>query len=88
MNECRNSAVSHLDALHARVKGAGGGSAGTARVLFELGSELDAAEDERNQGSDAEDQESDDGDDAASVFEQFFQTENDRTQPVFRNSRA
>jgi hypothetical protein len=27
--------ISHLDALHARVKDAGGGSAGTARVLFE-----------------------------------------------------
>jgi Zinc knuckle len=40
--ECRQKALqTHLDALHARVKEAGGSTGGTARVLFEIGEELD-----------------------------------------------
>jgi hypothetical protein len=51
MAECPDrgrTGVSNLDALRARVKDVGGGSAGTARVLYEIATELDAVELERD----------------------------------------
>jgi hypothetical protein len=88
MSECRSGGVSHLDALQARVKDAGGGSAGTARVLFELGAELDAAEAENSQTRDSDSEENEDDAEAASAFEQFFQVENTGAPSDFRPSRA
>ncbi len=45
MSECpKRGDISHIDALCARVRDAGGGHAATVRVLFEVGSELDEIE--------------------------------------------
>jgi hypothetical protein len=94
MAECPDrgrGGMSHLDALHARVKDAGGGSAGTARVLFELATELDAIELEHAESARFE--KADDGEattePSSNVFEEFFLTDRDAS-PVqdFRQSRA
>jgi hypothetical protein len=71
MAECPDrgrTGVSHLDAQRARVKDVGGGSAGTARVLYEIATELDAAGQERDGN---EDDSKSDGEEALDVFEQF-----------------
>jgi hypothetical protein len=73
--------ISHLDALYAHVKDAGGGSAGLSGVLCEIGEELDAGE----QDWDADDSDSEDVTDA---YEAFFLTERETFQQDFRPSRA
>jgi hypothetical protein len=69
--QCREKGgMSNLDALQARVKHAGGDTAATARVLYEIGAELDAADAERILSGSADN--SDDENEVANVFEQFF----------------
>jgi hypothetical protein len=84
MLEChnrRNSGSSHLDALHARVRDAGGGSDAVAKVLYEVGEELDAAEQNDEQDEDAEQE-------VAKVYEEFFMKERDEVPADFRPSRT
>jgi hypothetical protein len=84
MLECpsrRKSGSSHLDALHARVKDAGGGSAGIARVLYEVGEELDDDE----QDGDAEE---DEPQELTNAYEEFFLTERDSDPSDFRSAFA
>jgi hypothetical protein len=71
--------MSHLDALLARVKYAGGGSSGTAQVLFELAIELDAIEleHEENASYDGADGGEESLEPSSKVFEAFFLKERD-----------
>jgi hypothetical protein len=89
MAECPDrgrTGVYNLDALRARVKDVGGGSFGTARVLYEIAMELDAVELERD-GND--DDSKSDGEEPLDVFEHFFLTERDEIpEPDFRPPRA
>jgi hypothetical protein len=83
--------MSHLDALHARVKDAGGGSSGTAQVLFELATELDAIEldHEENASYDGADCGEESLEPSSNVFEEFFLKERDSNPAKdFRQSRA
>jgi hypothetical protein len=73
--------TSHLDALHARVKDAGGGSAGLAKVLYEVGEELDSFEEDQS----AED---DDADHIPDAYEAFFLTDRETSKPDFHPTRA
>jgi Zinc knuckle len=86
--ECtdRKASLSHLDSLHARIKEAGGGLSGIAKVLFEAGEELDVAADHHGRSD-----ESGEDEDAAIACEEFFLTDRDdlsQAASIFRSSRV
>jgi hypothetical protein len=84
MLECpsrRKSGSSHLDALHARVKDAGGGTAGIAKILYEVGEELNDAEQDDEAEEDAQQE-------LTNAYEEFIMTERDADPSDFQPARA
>jgi hypothetical protein len=71
-------AVSHLDALRSRVKAENGDA---AKVLFAIGEELYAIENEQGDGS-SPDIEADDLAEAQTVFQEFFNVEDPQDFPT------